>query len=732
MTNDSEIELWDDAPDFADVLPAAQSWKVLIVDDDADVHKATAYTLKDVRIFGRGLDLIFASSADEALARSTETEEIAVAVIDVVMEAADAGLNLVRALREHGLRDTRLILRTGFPGYAPELSVVENYEIDGYYTKEELTRTRLISLLTTSIRAYENIRIMSRSREGLELIVRSARQLFKRGDLEMFAEGVLTQVAALVRVSTSGLVCGRNANSDDMRIIIGIGRFAGQQGKTLSEVAPELYDLCEAGVETDEPFQTDNYLGMRFESNTGGMLFAALESDRDVGQPELDLVRLFSLNINIGFQNLSLLEALNWRAFTDPRLELPNLNAFEDALREAMEQGSEGYVAKVYVCDYQAHIATFGNDIARKLMQAAYKRLQDLTANECSIAVVSEGTFGIIDRKMTLTPESISRAMKGTYVIDGIELAPNATSIMLPIHDLPTTHADAVTVATAALVDIRSSMGGAHILYGNPQREAWERRNTLQKALKKNSETFDGLMTYLQVQVDLATKEPVGAEALMRWNHEGEAISPAEFIPIAEASGLTRALTGFVLSDVAQWSHSHVRPDGKPLPVSINLSMADLNVPGFDIRLLQQLEELNLTPDRVAFEITEAIAMSSNGAIKHARKLSRQGFSISLDDFGTGYSSLSHLERLPFETVKIDRSFVSPLTAERAQKSLCSVIVAMTELLDLACIAEGIETEEQREAICRMGCRHGQGFLFGKPMPMADFSQNIGLVACET
>ena len=220
----------------------------------------------------------------------------------------------------------------------------------------------------------------------------------------------------------------------------------------------------------------------------------------------------------------------------------------------------------------------------------------------------------------------------------------------------------------------------------------------------------------------------IGAEALLRWNLNGEAVSPGEFIPIAEASGLTRPLTDFVISEVAAWSHAYAGQDGQPVPIAVNLSMADLNVPGFASWLLERLDALEIQPNRIEFEVTEAIAMSSRIAIKQARKLAQKGYSISLDDFGTGYSSLAHLERLPFQIVKIDRSFVSHLTAEKAPKSLCSVIIAMTELLDLECIAEGVETEEQREALCRMGCRNGQGFLFGRPMPMVDFAEMFELV----
>ena len=725
---DTEIELFDDSSD-SDIMPArGQAWNILIVDDDTEVHRATAYSIKDITIFGRRLSLIFASSAREALEKTAGLNELAVAIIDVVMETPDAGLELVKALRERGFHDTRLILRTGFPGYAPEVSVVTNYEIDGYFTKEELTRTRLISLLTTAIRAYENIRIMSRSREGLELIVGSARQLYKRNDLEMFAQGVLTQVAALLRMSSSGLVSGSRSENDKMRVITGIGRFAGHQGKTLEEVDETLAAMCANSRATEDPFNEGDYLGMRFESDLGALLFAALESDHDVTPTELDLLRIFSSNISVGFENISLLEALNKRAFTDPILDLPNLNAFEDALNEALDRGPEGYIAKVQVCDYQSQVATFGTIVTRKLMRQAYNRLTAMAGDSCQVALVGEGAFGIVDPNATLLPEKLAEALQCSYIIDDIEMASSPSSIILQIRDLPENRDDALTVATAAQVPTRNAEGEAHVLYGKRERLAWERRNRLRNALKRDSETFSGLATYLQPKVDLMTGDIIGAEALLRWTNDDEAIPPSEFIPIAEATGLTRSLTNFVLRDVAAWVKANARPDGQPFRVSVNLSMADLNVPGFAAWLLRRLQALGLQPPMIDFEVTEAIAMSGEVPIEQARELAKQGYSISLDDFGTGYSSLAHLERLPFQTVKIDRSFVSHLTGANATKSLCTVIVAMTDLLGMDCVAEGIETEEQRDALSEMGCRFGQGFLFGRPVPMADFSEVFALV----
>ncbi|MBB4121875.1 EAL domain-containing protein [Martelella radicis] len=728
MNDDLELELYDDGP-ADDASVSARPWKILVVDDNPDVHAATEYALKGVVIFGRPLETVCAHSASEAIAKVGEHDDIAVSMIDVVMEADDAGLSLVKALRDMGFSDMRVVLRTGYPGYAPELSVVTDYEIDGYHTKDELSRTRLISLLTTSIRAYDGIRAMSRSREGLELIVKSARQLFRRSNLEMFAEGVLIQIAALIGVEPNGLVCARDRKTGAMRVVAGIGRFSSLGLKPLPDVGDEMKALFANAQESEDPVFAENYLGLYVDNGDDGHLFAALETDRPVGHPELDLLRLFSSNIAVGFRNLTLIEALDRLAFRDAFLDLPNLNSFEHALGAALDGSRVGYIVKVYVCDYQNMVASFGSPVANKVMQEAYARLSHLCQGKCTIALIAEGAFGIVDPECQLSTRSLSRVLDQVYLIDGIELAPRPTSVMIPMDDLPEDRSRAISVATAALIHIRSVEDGAHVVYGKAERRAWERRNMLQDALKASVETGRGFSLMLQPKVELESGRMYGAEALLRWTLDEEAISPAEFIPIAERTGMTRALTAFVLRQVADWSQLYANADGTPLPIAVNLSMADLNVPGFAMWLCRRVDALGLDRHMLEFEVTEAIAMHGRIAIRQVELLFRRGFRISLDDFGTGYSSFGHLNALPISTVKVDRSFVRDLTGETAGRSLCSVIIAMAEKLGVECIAEGIETEEQRQALLKTGCGRGQGFLFGRPMSMDRFSQRFGLIA---
>lgn len=182
------------------------SWKILIIDDEDEIHQSTKFALKGTKILDKTIDTYHAYSAAEGLEKIRATPNLALILLDVVMESADAGLRLVETIRNLGYTEVRIILRTGQPGYAPELTVMSEYDINDYRTKSELTRTRLISCLTTAFRSYQQIHIINSSRHGLELIINSAKDIFKRRNINMFARGVLTQLIALRGEPADGIV----------------------------------------------------------------------------------------------------------------------------------------------------------------------------------------------------------------------------------------------------------------------------------------------------------------------------------------------------------------------------------------------------------------------------------------------------------------------------------------------------------------------------------------------
>ncbi|MCB1768966.1 MAG: DUF3369 domain-containing protein, partial [Candidatus Competibacteraceae bacterium] len=187
---------------------AERVWRVLIVDDDRDVHTATEFALGETIILNRRLQFLHAYSGVEALQLLRREPHVAVILLDVVMETEDIGLRIVQAIREElGLNHTRIILRTGQPGHAPEIDTINRYDINDYKTKSELTRNKLYTTLTTAIRCYDQLCQLDASRRGLEQIVAASNRFIVEQGLQTFAEGVIIQIAGFVGIEPEGLMC---------------------------------------------------------------------------------------------------------------------------------------------------------------------------------------------------------------------------------------------------------------------------------------------------------------------------------------------------------------------------------------------------------------------------------------------------------------------------------------------------------------------------------------------
>ena len=227
-----------------------QPWRVLVVDDDADVHRATELAMQGLLIEGRPLCFLHAESAASARQLLTHEGDLAVALLDVVMESEDAGLQLVRYIREDRERDAlRIVLRTGQPGYAPEIETVRSLDINDYKTKSELTRTRLYTVLTAAIRSYKQICELQASRRALTHIIDATTELNHYRTLPKFAEGALEKLCTLFGSLPQGLVAVQHrADKPGMaRIVAALGQYAGLLGVTVDTIGQtELREALEA------------------------------------------------------------------------------------------------------------------------------------------------------------------------------------------------------------------------------------------------------------------------------------------------------------------------------------------------------------------------------------------------------------------------------------------------------------------------------------------------------
>lgn len=243
--------------------------------------------------------------------------------------------------------------------------------------------------------------------------------------------------------------------------------------------------------------------------------------------------------------------------------------------------------------------------------------------------------------------------------------------------------------------------------------------NQLRKSLSEDPGSF-----YLKYQpkVSLTTGSLVGLEALCRWTYgDANQLGPADFIPVAEQAGLIDTLGLRVFEEacrqIAQWT----REGTPPLSVAVNVSTQQLREEDLPNKLLSVTRKHGILPSMVELEVTESDVMRDvDRAVESLQRLRRLGFKIALDDFGTGYSSMAYLQKLPLDTLKLDRSFVQNLGSDRSSDAICEAILALAHSVNLFTVAEGVETEEQRRFLAAKGCDAMQGYLFSPPVPPSE------------
>jgi diguanylate cyclase (GGDEF)-like protein/PAS domain S-box-containing protein len=293
---------------------AARPWRILVVDDDAEVHMVTKLALSDVSYLGRPLELISAYSGGEARRLLAELDDIAIILLDVVMETDDAGLRLVHHIREElGWHETRIALRTGQPGMAPERDVILRYDINDYKAKSELTDSRLFTMVIAALRSYRHLRALEESRCGLRKVIDAAASLHRDRSMELFANGVLLQMAAILETDAHSILCTHRhlCEDGDVALLAGSGRFANLASNSPNEtfgqqVNIRLRDALRAQAST---FGAD-YAAIYLRTPHGREVIVYIESARPFGELDLTLLEMFGHNISIGYDNLELYQEL--------------------------------------------------------------------------------------------------------------------------------------------------------------------------------------------------------------------------------------------------------------------------------------------------------------------------------------------------------------------------------------------------------------------------------------
>lgn len=424
------------------------------------------------------------------------------------------------------------------------------------------------------------------------------------------------------------------------------------------------------------------------------------------------------------------------QAVTDPLTKLANRLGLEERLNElvqeyAIEQSDGFALLLVNLDEFRRINEGLGLPAGDNILQTTSLRLSGCVKRGDTVARLAADAFGIILHDVTQgevvdrIAGRIAESIRQTYFIDGAPISLHAsTGITLfpnDASDVP----NLLRQAELAMDSAKTAGGDTHVFFDPVLSEAAEHRrhleNDLRAALRKQE-----LVLFFQPIIDLHACRVSGAEALIRWWHPTRGlVTPDNFIPLAEKTGLIVEIGVFVLEAACRQLQTW-QQQGLNYTLSLNVSGSQIPDGLSPSRLRETINRHGIPASRLALEITE-------GVMLHDIEKSQQwldavheiGFRVYLDDFGTGYSSLSYLKRFPVDTLKVDKSFVQDMQTDNNEYTLVGAIIAMGRSLGLEIVAEGVEKVSQAHALQHMGCRYAQGYLYSRPLPAHDFAAAV-------
>ncbi|WP_329605043.1 bifunctional diguanylate cyclase/phosphodiesterase [Undibacterium flavidum] len=728
--NDDALVFMDElsGDHLADSHTPQPNWRVMIIDDDPDVHSATMFALGNLEIQNRSLSFLHAYSATEAREILAHESNIAVILLDVVMEQEDAGLTLVNYVRKTlGLHDVRIILRTGQPGYAPEIDAIRDYDINDYKTKSELTRTKLYTTVTSAIRSYEQICSITANQRGLELIVNASTELMSQKGMQNFAAGVLQQIVNLLGRKIEGLVCnssddGDSHDSADFNIIAGSHSFTPLIEQKIAKIDnPEIREIIQESLLAKKNIYALTSTVLFFENLGQRSVCVYLQTPLN----ELDkrLIDVFCSNVAVGLNNVMLTSRLHKYAYFDPLTGLANRLKLLQTLNETLiSPGREKTVLSLIDIDHFAETNdALGHQFGDLLLCAVAKKLLAHFGTSCHLARVGGDTFALLGDESLVNPDNISSVFQLPFNVDQQDVQLSSTIGLVRLGNYDGGSSDALKDTNIALKRAKSHQRSSYSYFTVDMGVEIRERVRMMHALRAAFEN-ERLFVVYQPQIDMRTERAVGAEALLRWKTEdGQFVPPDQFIPIAEYSGLIVDIGEWVLRSACFELVDLHKAGFTDFKMAINVSQAQFSHPLFLQSLERALLDTQAPAQCVELEITESMAMTDPELlIRTLHHIKRLGAQVSIDDFGTGFSSLSHLQKLNVDKLKIDRAFVNEIGDKSGDGSIAKMIVQLSQSLNIKVIAEGVETEQQADTLMSYGCHLAQGYLYARPLTKED------------
>ncbi len=814
---------------------ALAAWKVLIVDDEPAIHQITRLALKGQKVLGRGLQLMHASTAEAAREILRTEPDVALVLLDVVMETDHAGLELVRFIREElGNTTVRIVLRTGQPGQAPERNVMVDYDINDYKEKTELTPTKLYTALVVGIRTYREIRALERARRGMQSVADASAEMFAPSDKQSLADRVVARMSDLqfcdrgawleIVDAADGPVFTTLASSarfspadfspdsaEGAKLLAVVGQARSSPLRTASD--GDLHATClriAGGAEsvlclrTSDSFEADDrqlyelfvhnvataHESAQFEREkeilarlpgelpepilrvnaSGQVLFAnqaaqpllvhwcadaelrlpdpwgprmreVISLDRRLDTevafdqrvyelsmspvPELGYVNIFGRDVT-EYRNALL--RLQHAAYHDELTGLHNRVHFRAALDEAITraQANEKPVGVLVLDldDFKKINDTLGHASGDEVLRVVAKRLAHLVRAGDVLARLGGDEFAVLVQLMTHPDELLGLSQRIRSALrQPVTLGSSDWQIGCSV-GYTSYPRDALSgenlmrCADLAMYHAKREGAAGVSAYDGEVHKIVRQRTTIEMMLR-HALKADLLRLHFQPIVRLADRRMVGVEALVRMlGDDGKLVPPGDFIPVAEESGLIEPLGEWVLHQALRQVKVWHGMGHDALWLAVNVSGRQLRDRHIARRIGQALQTTDFPSGLLELELTESVLIGDvQNALQVLWELRELGVELSVDDFGTGYSSLGYLRSLPVGKLKIDRSFVADLPGSRDAVAIVDAVLSLGKSLRLSVVAEGVETEEQAEALQRMGCTNAQGYLFARPMP---------------
>jgi len=429
---------------------------------------------------------------------------------------------------------------------------------------------------------------------------------------------------------------------------------------------------------------------------------------------------------------------LAWKqANIDPLTGLPNRHQFRDRLawsmKRADENGSQLALLMLDLDHFKEINDTLGHDAGDKLLKMVAKRIQNLIRDTDVLARLGGDEFTVIMPGLSdMQPvehiaQRLVRELAQPFLISNRNFY-LTTSIGITVHPNDARNAeDLIKHADQAMYAAKTAGRNRFMYFSGDMQQSVERRrsliNDLHGALQRNEFSI-----HYQPIIDLKTGLATKAEALLRWTHPVHGpIKPLDFIPLLEETGVVHEIGEWVFDQTASQALRVEGLLGRPMQISVNISTAQFSPRGYGaIDWARKLSSLEGPKSRVAIEITESMLVQDPKSVKERLAEFREnGIGISVDDFGTGFSSLAYLKMFNIDYLKIDASFTRGVVDDENDQALTEAIIVMAHKLGIKTIAEGVETEGQRQALANMGCDYAQGYLFSPPLPSAEFEQYL-------